>query len=273
MTVSLLRGSVKMDRKEQARKIRQSADEVVWRTMMIERQFRPRVEEYDRAYDEPATLTYLRTHLEEYEPEDQSAMGATLDFLENSLYWGLYSKAISVVVIGIRLSLDAAAPWALALMHGLTLASPDALMEKAKRFAIAHSIDLPDPDFEADDPWQDMAVERQYRKLVDYLPDEPATLTYLLEHKEEFSSDPGERLNMNRVHNIMTMAFWRGVYAKTLAIALWGDSVSVPLAMRKRLGDPEDLLSAMWHYNDTWHAHKMVLQSRSESEGTRQEEV
>ena len=88
------------------------------------------------------------------------------------------------------------------------------------------------------DPWREMALERQFRQLVEP-PDPwnnyPATLEYLRQRTEEKAEElaPWARAALDHQVGQLTDALLAGEYAKALAMKVW-DPDAEPEEYKKR---------------------------------------
>ena len=73
------------------------------------------------------------------------------------------------------------------------------------------------------DPWNQMAVELQFRALVEPPHGlEPATLRYLQEAQDGLVDKDGQYVN--QATDILVVALDKGRYARALATMVWGDT-------------------------------------------------
>ena len=106
------------------------------------------------------------------------------------------------------------------------------------------------------DPWRDMAIEKQFRSLVDWGWYMPATLAYLDEEtralKQELLSDENRSYNlhvprfqrMDRTYDYLVYHLTYDRYASAVINMLWGESeLTWEEAMEETLDDPSQLLS------------------------------
>ena len=111
---------------------------------------------------------------------------------------------------------------------------------------------------QAVDPWAKMAIEAQFRPLVNGSRHEPATLQYLEEHIEdeewEYYSDSLELVCDELRHLLSEMQ-----YAQALVKVLWfnyedddGKKLTVDEAMDMVLDKPDDLMGLILEYLETF---------------------
>lgn len=95
------------------------------------------------------------------------------------------------------------------------------------------------------DAWHGMAIEKQFRPLVDTDRDYPATLAYLEQQIEDFHNVPGagaQRADMVRDYLLANLG--HGQYAIALMNVLWGESeLTWDEMMEEPLHSPESLMS------------------------------
>lgn len=91
--------------------------------------------------------------------------------------------------------------------------------------------------------WRKMAIEEQFRPLVEPSWDYPATLTYLEQQIEDFHNRPGtERADM--VRDYLLVHLTHSQYTVALMTMLWGESdLTWEEMMEETLYSPESLIS------------------------------
>ena len=92
------------------------------------------------------------------------------------------------------------------------------------------------------DPWQEMAVEKQFKPLVESQEDgQPATLAYLIQETHKYDDQKGE---LESSTNYLTQALQQNQYAMALMNVLWGGpEVTKPeVAKTLTLESPENLI-------------------------------
>lgn len=107
-----------------------------------------------------------------------------------------------------------------------------------------------------DDPWREMAIEKQFCPLVDVSSEFPATLAYLDEEtralKQELLSDENRSYNlhvdklqrMDMTYDYLLAYLAHGQYALALMTMLWGESdLTWKEMMEETLDEPGQLLS------------------------------
>lgn len=91
--------------------------------------------------------------------------------------------------------------------------------------------------------WNSMAIEKQFRPLVDTGWDYPATLAYLEQQIEDFHGTPGAR-RAEMVRDYLLAHLTHGQYAIALMNVLWGESeLTWDEMMEETLYSPESLMS------------------------------
>ena len=96
------------------------------------------------------------------------------------------------------------------------------------------------------DPWQRMAVEKQYQEWIKE-PEYglPATLKYLLEYNVPLRERSLERA-LAATESRLWQALRTGTYAIQLTILLWGTEISLKAAMKLEVESELDLIDGAY---------------------------
>lgn len=100
------------------------------------------------------------------------------------------------------------------------------------------------------DPWPSLAIERQFRKLVNpqTSPEYPATLAYLEQARPQVAQEA--RAALDYEIGQMTDALLAATYATALLRKVWGDEAQLPTHRGETLENPEDLLNLIVGQSD-----------------------
>ena len=88
-----------------------------------------------------------------------------------------------------------------------------------------------------------MALERQFRPLVDSEPNYPATLAYLEKVRSQVS--PRGRAIVDHEISQLTDALLSQEYARALVRAVWGPESKLPDHKNDQVASPEELVNAV----------------------------
>ncbi len=95
------------------------------------------------------------------------------------------------------------------------------------------------------DPWEKLAIEAQFKALLEEPTDGfPATLQYLMENLETLVP-PRRAALQERIEYLMD-CFLRGDYAIEMVKSVWGDHAKLAEYATETLDKPMDLIFQVW---------------------------
>lgn len=103
------------------------------------------------------------------------------------------------------------------------------------------------------DPWYEMAIEKQFRPLVNAPASIPATLQYIEDHMDDDGWDEYKDEIIEPILWHLDHARCKGEYAQALATIIGsmfgeGEPLTVTEAMDVEFGDPEDLMRSVLEF-------------------------